>query len=442
MPQGLIPEEAVKHLLVVDCQVSGISGDMILGALIDLYEDEEGIRDAIEALESIKGCIKGCGRLKIPVKETTRGGFRARRVKVEFEDYVECRSGAEIKEAVTRCAEHLGLSIEARKLALRTVETLLEAESKVHGEPVEKVHLHEAGSTDTIVDVAGAAYLLDDLNLLRDTVVYSTPVSVGGGTLRFSHGITSTPAPATLEIVRSTGFPIVGGPVDKELATPTGVAILVNLVDEVSPFYPPMKPQRVGYGAGMMEIPGVPNVLRVILGEPVDGGFIPDEVYVLETNLDDVTGESLGYVMDRLLRCDGVRDVSLIPMFTKKGRPGNIVKVIADRGGVEEAVRLLMEETGTLGVRFYRCKRLTLERELIKVEVEVGGLRETALVKVSRDRDGRVIQIKPEYEDARRIALKTGRPLRSIIRSLTEEALRRLERRQPQGRKTLTSSAT
>ena len=428
MPQGLIPEEAVKRLLVVDCQVSGISGDMILGALLDLYEDEGRIRKAIETLESIKDCIKSCGRLKVSVEETTREGIRAKSVKVEFEEDTRSRTGVELKETVTRCAEHLGLSTEARELALRTIDTLLEAESKVHGEPVERVHLHEMGSTDTIVDVVGAAYLLDDLNLLKDTMVYSTPVSVGGGTMRFSHGVTSAPAPATLEIVRSRRFPIVGGPVDRELATPTGVAVLVNLVDEVAPFYPSMKPQRVGYGAGRMNIEGVPNILRVILGEPVGGALIPDEVYVLETNLDDVTGESLGYLMDRLLRCDGVRDVSLIPMFTKKGRPGNIVKVIADRGGVEEAVRLLMEETGTLGVRFYRCKRLILARELIEVEVEVEGLRETALVKVSRDRDGRVIQVKPEYEDARRIALKTGRPLRSIIRSLTEEAMRRLEK--------------
>ncbi|RJS77370.1 LarC family nickel insertion protein [Candidatus Bathyarchaeota archaeon] len=181
---------------------------------------------------------------------------------------------------------------------------------------------------------------------------------------------------------------MVGGPVESELATPTGVSILVNLVDEAVSFYPPIKPRAVGYGAGAKDFAGVPNVLRIVVGEPLDYGLLRDEVAVIETNIDDVTGEVVGHVIEKILR-EGARDVSILPAFMKKGRPGHIVKVIADLDDAERLSRILMEETGSLGVRVYPCGRRILLRRSIPVEVEVGGVKATVSVKVAKDSRGR-----------------------------------------------------
>jgi len=406
-----------RRILIVDCQVAGISGDMFLGALLDLGADVDKVVDAIKSLEA----FVRCRNLEVNIKDVMRRGFRAKKVDVIAEKTPEM-NGVELIGIIEKCAESLKLTDEAQRFALDTINTLLDAEAKLHGEKVNEVHLHEAGEIDTPAEIIGSAVALENLGLF-DSKVYSTPVAVGGGLFRFSHGAVSSPAPATLEILRSKIFPLRGGPVESELATPTGASILVNLVDEAIRFYPAIKPMKVGYGAGTKDFKEMPNVLRIVLGESVDSVLFKDEIVVLETNIDDVTGEIVGHVMDRLL-LEGARDVSIIPIFTKKNRPGQILKVIADKGNVEHLSRLLIEETGSLGVRMYPCERRILSRESIPLEIVIEGLKERVRVKVARDRKGKVVQIKPEYDDLKKIADKTSKPLREI-RNIIESKARK-----------------
>jgi len=406
-----------RRILIVDCQVAGISGDMFLGALLDIGADVEKVVDAIKSLED----FVRCRNLEVNIKDVMRRGFRAKKVDVIAEKTPEM-NGVELIGIIEKCVESLKLTDEAQRFALDTINTLLDAEAKLHGEKVNEVHLHEAGEIDTPAEIIGSAVALENLGLF-DSKVYSTPVAVGGGLFRFSHGAVSSPAPATLEILRSKIFPLRGGPVESELATPTGASILVNLVDDAIRFYPAIKPMKVGYGAGTKDFKEMPNVLRIVLGESVDFALFKDDIVVLETNIDDVTGEIVGHVVDRLL-LEGARDVSIIPIFTKKNRPGQILKVIADKGNVEHLSRLLIEETGSLGVRMYPCERRILSRESIPLEIVIDGLKEHVRVKVARDRKGKVVQIKPEYDDLKKIADKTSKPLREI-RNIIESKARK-----------------
>ena len=399
-----------KQIVVVDAQMAGVSGDMFIGALIDLGAGADRI---IEAVKPLKDFLRGCKSLEIEIRDTARRGIHAKKLEVKAEEETTGRTGAELIEAAKNSIDTLSISEKAKQFVLNCLNTLLAAEAGIHGGTAEKAHLHEAGSVDTLVDIIGSAVAIEDLNIFTGTKVYCTPVAVGGGLLRFSHGTVSSPAPATLEILRSAGLPMIGGPVEVELATPTGVSLLTNLADESVRFYPSMKPTAVGYGAGSRDFPEAPNVLRITLGEPSTQGLLSDEIYVIETNLDDVTGEVIGNAVDRLLD-EGAKDVSIIPVFGKKNRPAQIIKAIADRTSMEHLSRVLVEETGTLGVRIYPCERRILVRESIPVEVVIGDVKELINVKVARDRGGEIIQIKPEYEDVKKLADKTSKPVREI----------------------------
>jgi len=414
-----------KRILVIDAQTAGVSGDMMVSALLDLGANAANV---IEAMSIPKHCLPGCEDLQVRVADTVRRGIRAKRIDVKVEEEVTQRTAAGLLEAASTCLKELRISEKAKQFALNSINTLVSAEATAHGQSIQEVDLHETASADTLADVLGAAAALDDLGLFTDTTVYSTPVAVGGGLFHFSHGTVSSPAPATLEILRSRGFLTVGGPIEAELATPTGVSLLTTLALESVRFYPPMKPTKVGYGAGTKEFVEMPNVLRVTLGEPCDFGLSSEEVYVIETNLDDASGELIGYAMDRLLQ-EGARDVSAIPMLAKKGRPGHLIKIIVDRSSLERVCRILMEETGTLGARIYACQRRILARESVPVEVMVEDVKEVVNVKVAKSTQGQVIQVKPEYDDVKRLADRTGKPLREIEELVKRKAAQILEER-------------
>ena len=411
----------LDKIVVIDCQVAGISGDMFLGSLLDLGADVNKVIAAIKTVEE----LMACKNVKVSIRDVTRRGIRARKVDVQADEWPEV-TGDKLISTIESCMEKLGVSQKARKFALNTATTLLEAEAKLHGKDFNDIHLRELGRADAVAEIIGSAVALEDLGLFK-AKVYSTPVAVGGGVFKFSHGKASSPAPATLEILQSRRFPIVGGPVEAELATPTGVSILVNLVDGAIRFYPALRPLKVGYGAGTMDFEEMPNILRVVLGEPFHYSLSKDEVVVLETNLDDATGEIVGHVLNKLL-AEGAKDVSVIPMFTKKNRPGYILKVVTDRENVERLAHMVMEETGSLGVRFNICERLVLLRDVAPIEVVIDGVKMNVRVKVSKDVKGSVVQIKPEYEDVREIAEKTGRPLRRVSEIIETQARKLLFR--------------
>ncbi len=406
-----------ERTLVIDSQVSGISGDMILGALIDLGVDSEKVRDAV--IVSAK-YLEGVKSLDIEIEDVRRKGFRAKRIEVKVREEYGHRKGIEIREAISKLVDDLNLQSEAKNFALNAVDTLLEAEAKIHGESPQDVHLHELGSVDTLVDIVGTAFCLENLGLFKNARIYSTSVAIGGGTFRSLEGILSSPSPAVIEILRSKGFNMVGGPINAELCTPTGLSILSNIAEPID-YYPPMKPSNVGYGAGSRDFDDFPNILRMTLGE-ARTEFLTDEVSVIETNVDDVTGEVIGYSVDKLMK-EGARSVSVIPIYTKGNRPGQIIQIITDHDKVEHLSGLLMEETGTLGVRIKPCKRHILWRDFFDVKIKLDGIEKTVRIKVSKDGRGKIVRIKPEYEDAKKVADELGLPLREIL-FLAEERAR------------------
>jgi uncharacterized protein (TIGR00299 family) protein len=397
-----------KKILLIDCQASGVAGDMLLGALIDLGANIDKITAAINSLENPE---YGYESIKIDINQVMRGEFRATQIDVTSKGTPK-KSGKELIDIVEKAAGNLALSAKAKQFAFKTIRTLVGAEADLHKTSFDEAHLHEVALVDTAAEILGVAVALDDLGLF-DAKIYSTHVAVGGGTFKFSHGIVTAPAPATLAILQSKNFPFQGGPIEAELATPTGVSILVNLVEEVVGFYPAMTPLKVGYGAGTKEFAQMPAALRFTLGISLDNGLVKDEIAVLETNIDDATGEVLGYTLDKLLQ-EGAKDVSIIPMYTKKNRPGQIVKVIADQKDVPHLSHVLMDETGSLGVRVYYCERHIIVRELYSVDLVIGGVKETIRVKVSKNSNGEIIRAKPEFEDLKRLAEKTKKPLREI----------------------------
>ena len=343
-----------KKILLIDCQVAGIAGNMLLGALLDLGADMEKVTSA---MESAKDFVNGCNSIDVVVKDVMQREFRAKEVNVVIDEEFDYRTGIEIMQAVKNCAESLELSDKASKMALGSVKTLMEAEVSVHGARLEDVHLHEIGSADTVADIIGNVTALEDLGALKDTIICSTAVAVGGGLIKISHGIVPVPSPATLEILRSRNFPMIGGPVEAELTTPTGASLLVNLTNKYVQFYPLMKAEVVGFGAGGIDLEAIPNIVRVILGDTSGSDLLRDEIYVLETNVDDATGEVIGHAVERLSEA-GAIEVCIIPVFTKKNRPGQMIKAVVSKEDVKRLSRLMMEETGTLGVRVLPCRTI------------------------------------------------------------------------------------
>ncbi len=403
-----------SKIVMIDCQVAGVSGDMMLGALLDLGADATKVAKALKILDNKDF---GYSDVKVDIKQTMRGGFRATKVDVTAQGKTR-KDGKQLIEIVEKAALQLGLSAKAKQFASNVIYTLVEAEANLHGKHLEHAHLHEVGMVDTAAEIIGSAVAMEDLGFF-EAKIYATPVSVGGGLFKFSHGTVSSPAPATLAIFQSKNYPIKGGPVEAELATPTGASLIVNLASQVSVFYPTMMPLKVGYGAGEKEFEGLPNALRITVGKNLEKGFQRDQIAVLETNLDDVSGEIVGFTVDRLF-AEGAKDVCIIPMYSKKNRPGQILKVMADQKDAAHLSQVLIDETGTLGVRIYFCERHVVNREVLSVDVMVEGVEEHVKVKVAKNGSGEIVRVKPEYEDLKKLAEKTKKPLRELSELVME----------------------
>jgi hypothetical protein len=324
------------------------------------------------------------------------------------------RSYAEVVELV----ESMGLPTGVESRALAIFERLGEAEASVHGTDLTETHFHEVGADDAIADVVGVCLLLADLGVER---VVTTPVAAGSGEVSMSHGTYPIPAPAVAEIAAEADWSLRGGPVEAELLTPTGAAILAVVAEGV-PEVPTLDVQAVGYGAGGYDFPEHPNVLRVLRGDGA-GGLRRDEITVLETNLDDATPEVLGSLQETLADA-GARDVSILPATMKKSRPGHLVKVVTKPTDAERVARKLAEETGTLGVREHGAgHRWVAERAFETAEIEADGASFEVPVKVASDVDGTVYDYSAEYDDALRVARETGLSVREVCRR-AERAVR------------------
>jgi len=354
-------------VLVIDAQVAGVSGDMLLCGLVNIGANRSKIIDGIRIAESLCKDVKV---KKIDFLEVKKNSLQATELLLDIDDDTQERKGIEIKEIIEKSVEKLKISGQAKIFAIKTIETLIRAEAKIHGEPEESVYFHEAASFDTVVDILGTAIAIDDLGCFDDDIVV-TPVAIGGGTVTFSHGISSNPTYAVLEIFRESGIITVGGNVKDELTTPTGASILVNLARECSEFYPPMKIQSIGYGAGQKDFEEFSNVLKIVRGV-LSTKLQLDTVKILETNVDDVSGEVLGNMIEKIM-AHGAKDVTISSAITKKGRPTNLVSVICDSDTMNSIMDLLVTETGTLGVRIRTSERYIVPRAVKTLSVNIQG---------------------------------------------------------------------
>ena len=390
--------------VIIDPQNSGISGNMVIGALIDHGLKTEVVIDVMEYYASYFGDIK------VEIRKVRKSGISA-----SFVD-VECHDNASIKYTelieVLESIKHSAITPDIMKRSKNVFNTLAEAEACVHGTTIEEIHFHEVGAADAVADVIGAAYSFHKLGM-DNQMVYGMPVALGGGRIKSIHGMLSVPAPATLEILKNV--PVFGGPVNQELTTPTGAALLVNMVDKFTNYYPLLTNKKIGYGAGKMELT-FPNVLRILDGNPE---IETDHVSILETNIDNVTGELMGHIFNVLSQY-GARDVSIIPTTTKKNRPGYLLRVIAKPMDCDTLSEVIIRETGTLGVRVipYVHRNIT-SRKIIPVQVDISGKKVQIRIKVGMI-GNEIISVKPEYEDAKKVSEENGISLKDVMNAANE----------------------
>jgi len=381
----------------------GASGDMTIGALIDLGADPRKIKAAMELAASVE----------VEISRTNRKGISASCVDVSTK-----KEGSMTLTGIIDRISSIDLVPAVISDAISVFNILGKAEAKIHGTNLEKLHFHELGQEDAIADIIGACTAFHDLQL-KDHRIFCTPISVGMGFIEFSHGKFPVPSPAALEILKEYSLPWQMGPVEGELLTPTGAALLAYFVNETG-ISAAIKTEAVGYGAGSRDF-HVPNVLRIIKGE-VDDSLISDRIELLETNVDDVTGQVLSNLIEVLIDA-GARDVSIIPATMKKGRSGHIIQVIAKPQDSNRLARKIIEETGSLGVRIIPVKhRLILQREMDKVSISLNGKDYLIAVKVARDIRGDLLNISAEFDDCKHVSQESGIPVRDVIRLTEEEA--------------------
>jgi uncharacterized protein (TIGR00299 family) protein len=386
-----------------DC-FSGVSGNMILGALVDAGLDVERLRAELARLP--------VSDYTLSAEKVQRRGLRGTHVEVTISEVGVERHLHQIEEIIAGS----DLPDEVKQLSLAIFQRLAKAEAHVHGMPMDHVHFHEVGAVDAIVDVVGAAVGLWLMGVER---VYASPVHVGCGTVTCAHGTLPVPAPATQELLQ--GVPIYGRDVEAELVTPTGAAILTTLVEEFGAA-PPMQVAQVGYGAGTRDLP-LPNLLRVSIGETADQkpvadveGYKEDAVTVVETNIDDMNPEFYEHVMARLFDA-GALDVFLTPIQMKGGRPAAQLTALVAEGCMADTLDVLFAETTTIGVRTCPMHRWKLGRDRLVVDTRFGPVG----VKVARRGDA-ILNVAPEYQECRRIATEQGVPLKEVYQVALEAA--------------------
>ena len=364
---------------------SGISGDMLVGALADAGADPAAIVDALASLET---------GATISFDNVKRGAISATRFHV---DVAETHAHRHLSH-ILKMIEGAALPERAKLNAAAVFQRLGDAEAAVHQVPVERIHFHEVGAADSIADIVGACLAFE---LLGVTAIVCSPLNVGSGAAQTEHGLLPVPAPATAALL--SGKPIYSQGPAVELTTPTGAALAVTLARGFG-VLPPMKIRSAGYGAGSRDFPDRANVLRVILGEET-GALEATAIAVLEANIDDLSPQILAYAMDRLLE-RGALDVTLQPIEMKKGRPGTLLRVLARPEDRETMAQVIFAETSTLGLRIYAAERRVQSRHWVDVDTPHGKVR----MKVSGEG-----AYAPEYEDCRRIALASGAALKDVI---------------------------
>jgi uncharacterized protein (TIGR00299 family) protein len=391
-------------LAYFDC-FSGISGDMTLGALVDAGCSVEHLRGELGGLR-----VSGW---ELTAEKVWKNGMAATYVRVTTEDQSKHRSLGAILEILEK--SELGARVRERASAI--FQRLGEAEAQVHDVPLEKIHFHEVGAVDAIVDIVGACIGFEALGIEKFAC---SALNVGGGTVKMAHGVLPVPAPATASLLQ--GRPTYSNGVQKELVTPTGAAIVATLCETFGP-QPAMSVGAIGYGAGTADLEGQPNVVRIMVGEELGARkgeekgaqagvpvlLVDEEIAVVDANLDDMNPQIYGYFLEKALGA-GALDVYTTPVQMKKNRPGTLLTVLCRPGDTQGLMDLIFAETTTFGVRTYRAQRRVLPREWVSVGTEFGDVR----IKVSRV-NGRILHVAPEFEDCKKLAAEKDVPLQRVI---------------------------
>lgn len=372
----------------LDCY-SGVAGDMLLGAMLDAGLDAERFRAEIAKL--------GVDGVEIQVEKTVRRGITGVDVKVVTGHDHAHRHLSTIEKIIDASA----IDAAAKETAKKIFRRLGEAEAAVHGVSIEKVHFHEVGAVDAIVDICGAAIGLAMLGIEK---LYCSPLNLGSGTVKAAHGVMPVPAPATARLVK--GLPTYSDGPAVELTTPTGAAIVSTLCESFGAM-PPMSIESIGYGAGDKDFPDRANMLRLVIGA---SSAAPEatEISVIEANIDDMSPEWAGHARSRLLD-EGALDVTLTPSFMKKDRPGYVLTVLAEPADRDRLCDVLFAETTTIGIRYHAAQRRVLDRNSVAVSTPYGEVR----VKVASEA-GEVRNFAPEFDDCRRLAEEKKVPLKQV----------------------------
>ncbi len=386
-----------------DC-FSGISGDMTLGALMDLGVPSGWLKEKLTDIP-----LKG---FDISIEKELRQGIHANRVTVTVDKDLPSRNYGDIKELIHKSR----MSIRVKEIALAVFDKVAEAEAKIHHVEKDHVHFHEVGALDSIIDIVGTALCLEYLDIQK---IFSSKIPLGKGFITCRHGILPVPAPATLEILKH--IPVFGSGIQEELVTPTGAAIIATIADRFDEL-PEMKIENIGYGAGQRDIKALPNMLRVIKGLPNSPGDVSKiedpsrPIVMVETCIDDMNPEFYGYIMDRLFE-DGALDVYWVPVFMKKNRPGTMVQVLCEPSKKQAVVHRILSETTSIGVRFHEVRRQTLARESTMVHTKYGEIRVKRVTG-----PGERTRIVPEYEECRKIARSHQIPLHVVYAEISKAA--------------------
>lgn len=382
---------------------SGLSGDMILGALLDLGVPPDTFIQKMDEFDL---------PVDIRVQETKKSSLRALKVDVHVRSKTEkTRKWADVEKLIANST----FSESVKNNALQIFQRLFEAEAHVHGHIFQKTHLHEAGADDAIIDIVGSCFLFEQLSISK---FYASPLNVGQGSVKTSHGILPVPPPAVAELLK--GIPVYSDFVKQELVTPTGAAIVSSVVEKFLPF-PELCYEKVGCGAGGRDFPDFPNILRVFYGERQSTKTDRD-IYVIETNIDDSTPEILASFYDKAFSL-GALDVYLTPVFMKKNRLATKLTLLAELDKIDTLVHAIFEETSSLGVRYFPVSRRVLERKIIKVRL----FGEEIPVKVAFS-GPKAMNIQPEFSDCLKLAQKKDLPVKHVMELVKQEYLTQNER--------------
>ncbi len=374
-----------------DC-FAGASGDMIVAAMLDAGLDAESLKAQLATL--------GIECLDIKLTETQRCGIRA----ISFEPVTPKQCHHRNLEQITKIISRSKISEQAKKTAITIFKRIAQAEATVHNKDPDDIHFHEVGALDSIVDIVSASIGVQALGVKK---VYCSALSVGGGAIKCAHSLLPVPTPATAELLK--GIPIIGGPAETELLTPTAAAILTTIVDRFCPL-PSMKIETVGYGAGSLQSEEFPNVLRLILGQTAgENAANVDSICLLETNIDDVSGELIGFTTENLLK-HGALDVFTTPIYMKQNRPAVQISVLCKVKDARQLEQVLFEQGLTLGIRKQILQRTKLAKDFVTVQTKFGGIK----IKIGT-LGGKVLNAKPEFSECVSAAKKHNVPVKTVL---------------------------